>query len=564
MQSRVGEIIDSKYEILKQIGQGGMSIVYLAMDIRLNKQWALKEIRKKGQIKKDEIIINSLLVEANLMKRLDHPALPRIVDIIDDGQTIFVVMDYVEGESLDKIIEKYGPQPQELVIDWGMQLCDALGYLHSQNPPIIYRDMKPDNIMLKPEGNLKVIDFGIAREYKEGSLSDTTVLGTKGYAPPEQHGSRQTDERSDIYALGMTLHHLLTGIDPRPADYIYVPIRQWDPSLSGGLERIINKCTALDPADRYQNCNELMYALSHYEEEDEAYKQKNKAKMKYFIAAVAMVLVMTVTGVAGQILKAYEINSQYDQLISVSDATPYDKKVESYLAAIDLAGDDPRAYLELLRAYQEGGHFGDNESNEFTARFNRNKEYFDKDSIVYIDMLYEAGNTYLYLYSGGDHTFRTRILKAYPFFKQVAESESETNPYVDVAESYVLLGEFYSEFVVDATSVKEPTKASYLNLLTSLEVCLETVDRYQSDDAAYIKLIMYRELSNLLHDHRGGLATTQVDETQVINILNEIAQKTNELSVTQAVSLDLQRNIMAAHPEYVENIQRSYGNLQGR
>ena len=93
----------------------------------------------------------------------------------------------------------------------------------------------------------------IAREYKEGSLSDTTVLGTKGYAPPEQHGSRQTDERSDIYALGMTLHHLLTGIDPRPADYIYVPIRQWDPSLSGGLERIINKCTALDPADRYQN-----------------------------------------------------------------------------------------------------------------------------------------------------------------------------------------------------------------------------------------------------------------------------------------------------------------------
>ena len=163
MQSRVGEIIDSKYEILKQIGQGGMSIVYLAMDIRLNKQWALKEIRKKGQVKKDEIIINSLLVEANLMKRLDHPALPRIVDIIDDGQTIFVVMDYVEGESLDKIIEKYGPQPQELVIDWGMQLCDALGYLHSQNPPIIYRDMKPDNIMLKPEGNLKVIDLDRAR-----------------------------------------------------------------------------------------------------------------------------------------------------------------------------------------------------------------------------------------------------------------------------------------------------------------------------------------------------------------------------------------------------------------
>ena len=97
---------------------------------------------------------------------------------------------------------------------WAMQLCDALSYLHSQNPPIIYRDMKPANVMLKPEGNIKIIDFGIAREYKEQNLADTTVLGTKGYAPPEQY-SGQTDPRSDIFALGMTMHHLLTGMDPR-------------------------------------------------------------------------------------------------------------------------------------------------------------------------------------------------------------------------------------------------------------------------------------------------------------------------------------------------------------
>jgi len=250
--TNIGTVIEGKYEILKLIGTGGMSYVYLAMDKRLNKQWAVKEIKKTANGKNDEIIENSLLTEANLMKKLDHPALPRIVDIIDNGETIYVIMDYIEGESLDKILCEYGAQPQELVIDWAKQVCDALQYLHSQNPPIIYRDMKPSNIMLKPEGNIKIIDFGIAREYKEQSLADTKVLGTKGYASPEHYGNRQTDARSDIYTLGMTMHHLLTGADPRPADYMYAPIRQWNPELSGGLERIIDKCTALNPDERYQ------------------------------------------------------------------------------------------------------------------------------------------------------------------------------------------------------------------------------------------------------------------------------------------------------------------------
>ena len=201
--AEIGSVIDGKYEILTEIGHGGMSVVYLAMDTHLNKQWAVKEIKKRGKAKTDEIVVNSLLAEANLMKRLDHPSLPRIVDIIDNGITIYVVMDYIEGESLDKILGEFGAQPEELVIGWAKQLCDALSYLHSQKPPIIYRDMKPANVMLKPEGNIKIIDFGIAREYKEQNLSDTTVLGTKGYAPPEQYNG-QTDARSDIYALGMS------------------------------------------------------------------------------------------------------------------------------------------------------------------------------------------------------------------------------------------------------------------------------------------------------------------------------------------------------------------------
>ena len=147
--AEIGTLIDGKYEILKQIGKGGMSTVYLAMDQHLNKQWAVKEIRHKADDKESHIIIQSLVAEANLMKKLDHPALPRIVDIIDSRDTIYVIMDYIEGEPLSRILEREGPQPEEDVLEWAKQLCDVLSYLHTRKPPVIYRDLKPGNIMIR-------------------------------------------------------------------------------------------------------------------------------------------------------------------------------------------------------------------------------------------------------------------------------------------------------------------------------------------------------------------------------------------------------------------------------
>lgn len=299
METKTGTVIGERYEILKQIGKGGMSVVYLAMDRQLNRQWAVKEIRKAADGNNDEIVTGCLIAEANLMKRLDHPALPHIADIIDNGETVYAVMEYVEGESLDRIMNKYGARPRKLVIEWTKQLCDALNYLHSQKPPIIYRDMKPANIILRPDGNLKLIDFGIAREYRGENTADTTVFGTKGYAPPEQYGLRQTDARSDIYALGMTMHYLLTGVNPGPADDEYVPIRQRNPELPEDLERIIGKCTRPDPEDRYQNCSELMYALEHCEEEEETRRRRQKNKMGAFAAGAVFAVLMLITGIAG-------------------------------------------------------------------------------------------------------------------------------------------------------------------------------------------------------------------------------------------------------------------------
>lgn len=260
----IGSLIDGRYKILAKIGQGGMSIVYLAINEKVNKEWAVKEIRKDG-VSNFNVVKQGLIVEIDMLKRLSHPSLPRIIDVIDNEDTFLIVMDYIEGTPLSVMLREHGAQPQDSVINWARQLCDVLGYLHTRTPPIIYRDMKPANIMLKPDGGISLIDFGTAREYKAEGVSDTVCLGTMGYAAPEQFGGMgQTDARTDIYSLGVTLYHLITGVDPSKPPYEIKPICEINPHLSSGLEQVILKCVQRNPANRYQNCEELLYALENY------------------------------------------------------------------------------------------------------------------------------------------------------------------------------------------------------------------------------------------------------------------------------------------------------------
>lgn len=278
-----GTLVDGKYKILQEIGRGGMSVVYLAMDTRLHRKWAVKVVRKEG-IRNFEVVKQSLLAEIDMLKSFDHPNLPKIVDVIDAKESFVMIMDYIEGSSLSKLI-KDGAQPEKTVIHWGKQLCDVLHYLHTHNPPIIYRDLKPANIMLKPDGQITLIDFGTARQYKEQNLADTTCLGTVGYAAPEQFGGMgQTDPRTDIYTLGVTLYHLVTGQNPTEPPYELYPIRTINPQLSWGLEYIIGKCIRRNPEERYQSASDLRRDLDDINKIDAKYRRKGivKATIKKF------------------------------------------------------------------------------------------------------------------------------------------------------------------------------------------------------------------------------------------------------------------------------------------
>lgn len=469
----IGSVVDGKYKILNKIGQGGMSIVYLAMNERANKQWAIKEVRKDG-VKNFEVVKQGLVVETDLLKKLNHPNLPSIIDVIDGDGTFLIVMDYIEGRHLESVVKEYGAQNQEDVIDWAKQLCDVLSYLHSRKPPIIYRDMKPSNIMLKPDGKVMLIDFGTAREFKESSVADTTCLGTQGYAAPEQYGGHgQTDARTDIYCLGATLYHLLTGHNPSEPPYEMYPIRYWNPDLSSGLEEIIWKCTQKNPEDRYQNCGELLYALEHYNELDVEYKRKQNLKWRAFLCTTALTVVMGAGAAGFKFAENSVTDSTYEAYLQEAGnlaTTAPQQCIQYYENAIALNPIEGEAYNQLLNFFlwqnndTEGENsitssgqaacvFSDTEEQEIRkvlgtgeGRNRSNEEYLKGNTEAYDKFAYELGIAYFYSYNGTGNKAASKKWLQIAADAQPTEELNETN--IERAENLYKIAEYYDSLGV--------------------------------------------------------------------------------------------------------------------
>lgn len=252
----------NEYIVIRIVATGGMGAVYQVVRTQDNTLWALKEMGK-SQFQPNELVeaIQAFHQEANILKRLNHPNIPQVVDIFEYNGRHYMVMDYIKGKTLHDILqENQRPLPEADVLNWAEQICQVLHLLHQQTPPIIYRDMKPENVMLESDTDLiKVIDFGIARRFKGTKTRDTTLLGTPGYAPAEQYGSGESDERSDVYALGATLHHLLTGRDPSINPFAFDPARKINPKISTRVSKALERATQQEVKRRYQSIAE-MYA----------------------------------------------------------------------------------------------------------------------------------------------------------------------------------------------------------------------------------------------------------------------------------------------------------------
>ncbi len=255
-----GNLFKGRYRILSQVGSGGFGAVYKARDIRENDRLvAIKAIHLRG-LKPREVIeaTDTFNREVMMLSSLDHVHLPHVYDHFTDTEHWYLVMEFIEGETLEAYLSRAAVRnstslrgaPLQDVLNIGIQLCTVLDYLHTRHPPIVFRDIKPSNVLRMPDGHIYLIDFGIARHFKPGQARDTIVLGSPGYAAPEQYGKAQTTPRSDIYSLGALLHHLLTGSDPMDNPFHFAPLRASDASLSLELDALIEQMLSLDASKR--------------------------------------------------------------------------------------------------------------------------------------------------------------------------------------------------------------------------------------------------------------------------------------------------------------------------
>lgn len=540
----IGSLVDGKYKVLNKVGQGGMSVVYLAMNEKANKQWAIKEVRKDG-IKDFEVVKQGLVVETDMLKKLSHPSLPSIIDVIEDENTFLIVMDYIQGNPLSKALEEFGAQPQENVIEWAKQLCDVLGYLHTRTPAIIYRDMKPANVMLKPDGNVTLIDFGTAREFKEKNLADTTCLGTVGYAAPEQFGGMgQTDARTDIYCLGATLYHLVTGMNPCEPPYEIRPIREINPTLSGGLERIILKCTQRNPEDRYQSCAELMYALEHYEEIDDVYRRKQKRKLGLFIASAALTVVCGITSAFGYVAAENKKGENYDVILKhaenpedfyeaiLTDTVRTDAYFELNKRLIDdfvLTRDEGSVLQQLQVGLDKKDAKGFSQSVDVLA------ELKSANPKGYEEVCYQMGESFMYYYEV--NTDYDRYANAAKWFREAVDEYPIAGIYCDIADCLELINQYNGAKIRQTEKMYEEYEKLWM-MVGELRTKAEEFDSIDS------KLQVWNEINHIINGRVTQLleVTTEEELTEMLTAVSEEAGTVKESVIKEDIA-KLQRAI---------------------
>jgi serine/threonine protein kinase len=263
-----GTVLQNRWRVMGVLGVGGMASVYKARDLRfpdVTRHVAVKEMLNLAtdpQIR--EMTLRNFEREANILASLSHPAMPEIYDYFPGKNHVYLVMEYINGRDLEAILNSVGIDkiPIDTVRKWAIELCDVLAYLHEHDPePIIFRDVKPSNVMIDQHGNVRLIDFGIAKVFESGQKG--TMIGTEGYSAPEQYKGEATP-LSDVYAVGATLHHILTRRDPRlepPFSFSERPIRQFNQKVSPDFETIVMRSLAYDPKERFQSAREMKDAL---------------------------------------------------------------------------------------------------------------------------------------------------------------------------------------------------------------------------------------------------------------------------------------------------------------
>lgn len=569
MSARIGQIIHGRYRVLSQIGKGGMSAVYLVQDLRSGEKFAMKEILQNGRYYSQNAAAlpqnegNCLgFAEAELLSGLDHPAFPKIHEVIRDAEgTVFIIREYVEGESLDRLLRR-GPFSPEAVRQCGIALGEALHYLHSQDPPVIYRDMKPANIIRRPDGQLVLIDLGISGSRSLNRDAGGNA-GTRGYAAPEQYSSGGEDLSADIYALGISLFELLTGIPPRedPWAYRFHPVRRIRPDCPEELERVINQCIRFAPEDRYPDCScllEKLRAVPAMTSETTGRTRRPRRWQRWpssirLQGIIIVLLAVLLAAVPVSVLTAKALaGAEYRQLIAGTESGSLEEQEACFAKGFQSEMADASLYERYLDWCEKNERFGSRQLALLTTSWERDQGKLERDSRCG-SLGMQAGRLCLFAETE-EWSMQTRAAEAAAWF-DLAAAKGEAD-----AGLYCRICSFFRNYGAVRTQGQSQAPEDLSAMLQEAQEWLTEASR-TPDLEDEQKLLLAGELADLVNVHRKALAEGGISKARVLLLYGQIRDL---YSSSDSVEASRKEELEMRLDRYMDNLERVYENMEKR
>lgn len=526
-------VLNGRYEILKCIHSKGMANVYLVRDTQLGKQWCLKEIRL-SQAGRENIEYISLMQEANILRSLNNEKIPRITTIDNDGDSLFVIMDFLDGVTLKDFVQEKGRIPEELAVKWMIQIVQAVGYLHSERSnkkPIFYRDMKPDNLMIRSNGVINIFDFGISVRIERPNQLPEYTLGTPGYVAPEQKKKNlPMDLRSDIYSMGRTFYFMLTGVDPR--GFIgekLKPISDWSPDVSPVLISIVNKCMEENPNDRYQNCEELQYALENYKFSDEKHRSSAKRKVKVVISLAVAGVTMGIFSIIPFGINGAQSKDAYNKALVVAQQSG---RLEDYDKVLSMNPLSIPPYEGYIDAIKEDGVFSLDEEKGLLNHINPNLIELKNDK-DYGKIAFDIGKLYWFYYPSEDG--KTLSIKWFDDAISSGFNKEESTAYYklgvfnrDISKSVKEASDsgMYKDYWDNLLSIQNMDTSDIITLQTNISIaeCISTYAYNLKKDG-----VSYEDISKELKLLNDFVSSYKVDSSTLDTIKSLYAELKSDL-----------------------------------
>lgn len=524
MPLEAGDCLDNRYLLIDVIGKGGTSTVYLAVDQKIHRERAIKAVTKSSV--PDEAVWKK---EQFLLKKLHHEHMAEIYDVLEFEETILFVMEYLEGCTFRQLLEREEIFSIQQTLDFGIQICEVLSYLHGQNPAVIHRDIKPSNLMLCVDGNLKLIDFGTAREYRKNQREDTVFWGTPGYAAPEQTmGQGQTDARADIYSLGVTLYELAYG-RRFAADSVEHP--------QTVFEEIIAKATRFAVADRYSDANAMKADLENYEWLEQKKSRRTGYKRYAFILLWAAVIFCAAFSWNLDRQAERICREGYERYMSEGEKeTDSQERINRFAQAVQLNPWKSEAYMALLEEYRLRGFHQEDYAQLLSIL--KQKEYggavcvecLRQSKEEYTRFVCQLGIACFFEWEGyGSKKF------ALPWLTEALDSGILADEEYRQISCLKKIASYYEILIIPARQIagqtpEEISFGEYWNDLMSLE-SMETDEKMH----AFIQ----REIVSQIIKHAQDFYAENVSREEMLTALSGIAKENKELEPVASEGMKL-------------------------